>query len=255
MGCLFFLLSLSLPPQILPISTSWRTVNKTSWSNQRHTQICYIFPLWVIVKALLKQISLYLPSHSRIRIIVLTCDNNVMLQVCKKSSAKIKHACKITQITMMRGQYYFKWNLCSLSVCSCSWEDSRVPPLNLYWDTSTAEDLSCLKQSIETLFEIEGTSTQTHSSLCSWASVSEQIANNARSSDLVFRKYKQDSAFCASGVLQLAKTGPLVTKNFPLLRLPVFLSDALIAWRFYTPYYTLYDVNCTNLHILIARRM
>ena len=39
------------------------------------------------------------------------------------------------------------------------------------------------------------------------------------SSDFDFRKYKQDSAFRVSGVLQLAKTGPPVTKNFPLLRL------------------------------------
>ena len=43
------------------------------------------------------------------------------------------------------------------------------------------------------------------------------------SSDFVFRKYKQDNAFRVSGVVQLAKTGPLVTKNFPLLRL--FSSD------------------------------
>ena len=54
------------------------------------------------------------------------------------------------------------------------------------------------------------------------------------SSDFVFRKYKQDSAFRVSGVLQLAKTGPPVTKNFTLC--PLFLSDAKMAWRFYTPY-------------------
>ena len=54
------------------------------------------------------------------------------------------------------------------------------------------------------------------------------------SSDFVFRKYKQDSAFRVSGVMQLAKTGSLVTKNVPLLRL--FPSDAMMAWRFYTPY-------------------
>ena len=47
------------------------------------------------------------------------------------------------------------------------------------------------------------------------------------SSDFVFRKFKQDSAFRASGVLQLAKTGPPVTKNFPLRRL--FPSDATMA--------------------------
>ena len=69
------------------------------------------------------------------------------------------------------------------------------------------------------------------------------------SSHFVFRKYKQESAFCVSGVLQLAKTGPPVTKNFLLLRL--FSSDAMMGWRLYTPY----DVNRTNLHILTARGM
>ena len=52
-----------------------------------------------------------------------------------------------------------------------------------------------------------------HSSLCSWAGVSEQFANNVLLSDFVFRKYKQDSAFRVSDVLQLAKTGPPVTKT------------------------------------------
>ena len=47
------------------------------------------------------------------------------------------------------------------------------------------------------------------------------------SSDFVFRKYKKGSAFRVSGVLQLAKTSPLVTKNFPLLHL--FPSDAMMA--------------------------
>ena len=42
------------------------------------------------------------------------------------------HVCKISQITMILGQYYFNWNLRSLSVCSCSCADSRVPALNLY---------------------------------------------------------------------------------------------------------------------------
>ena len=46
-------------------------------------------------------------------------------------------------------------------------------------------------------------------------------------SDFVFQKYKQDSAFRVSGVLQLAKTGPPETKNFPLRRL--FPSDAMMA--------------------------
>ena len=69
------------------------------------------------------------------------------------------------------------------------------------------------------------------------------------SSNFVFWEYKQDSAFRVSGVMQLTKTGSLVTKNFPLLRL--FPSDAMMAWRFYTAY----DVNRTNLRILTVRGM
>ena len=49
--------------------------------------------------------------------------------------------------------------------------------IELLRDISIAEDLYCLKAVDRTLFEMEGT-TRTHSSLCSWASVSEQIANN-----------------------------------------------------------------------------
>ena len=152
--------------------------------------------------------------------------------------------CKITQITMMRGQYYFNWNLCFLSVCSCTCEDSRVPPLNLYYDISIAEDLHCLKAVNRNSVRNGGT-TRTHSSLCSWP-VYPNKSLTMSSSDFVFRKYKQDSAFRVSGVFQLAKTGPPVTKKFPLRRL--FPSDAMMAWRFYTPY----DVKCTNLHILTA---
>ena len=63
-----------------------RTVNKTSWSNPRQTRICYIFRLWVIIKALLKKNSLYLLSHVCIRIIMLTCPDN-------KSEVSRNHAC------------------------------------------------------------------------------------------------------------------------------------------------------------------
>ena len=49
------------------------------------------------------------------------------------------------------------------------------------------------------------------------------------SADFVFRKNKQDSAFCVSGVLQLPMTGPPLTKNFSVLRL--FLSHAMMAWH------------------------
>ena len=50
------------------------------------------------------------------------------------------------------------------------------------------------------------------------------------SSDFVFPKYKQDSAFYVSGALQLAKTGPPATKNF-LALLGLFPSDALMGNR------------------------
>ena len=239
------LLAFSLPPSadILPTSTSSRrTVNKTSRSNPWQAQNCYIFRVWVIIKALLKQISLYLLSHSRIRIILLICpdDINVILQVCKKSSAEIMRACKITQISMRRGQYYFHWNLRSLSVCSCLCKDLRVPHVNLNLDISMAEDMRCLK-AVDSNFVRNGEHI-TDAYFVAFA-VGPVYPNNPLtmcSSDFVFRKYKQDSAFRASGVLQLAKTGPTVTKNVPLLRL--FLSDLIMAWNFYTSY----NVNCTN---------
>ena len=47
------------------------------------------------------------------------------------------------------------------------------------------------------------------------------------SSDFVFRKCKQDSAFRVSGVLQLAKTGPPVTKNFTPSLIPLRCYDGL----------------------------
>ena len=122
---------------------------------------------------------------------------------------------------------------------SCSCEDSRVPPLillrHLYYRGSPL-----FKSRRYKLCSKWRDSTDAFVAL-QLAGVSEQIA--------IFRKYKQDSALRVSGVLQLAKTGPPVTKNFPLLRL--FPSDAMMAWRFYTPY----DVNRTNLHILTSRGM
>ena len=147
-----------------------------------------------------------------------------------------------SQTTRMRGQYYFNWDLRSLSVCSCSCEDSRVPPLNLYYNISIAEDFHCLK-AVETAgkhgrirrFTVGPVYSNKSLTMCS--------------SDFVFRKNKQDSAFRVSGVLQLDKAGPPVTKSFPLRCL--FPSDAMMAWRFHTPY----DVKCANLHILTARGM
>ena len=168
-----FPLSLSLPPQILPKSTlSQRTVNKTQQNilrqpEAKHGFLCYIVRLRVIIKALLKQISLYLLSHFRIRIIALTCPYNKSARNHQRKSCV---PAKIIQITMMRGQYYFNWNLRSLSVCCCSCEDSRVPDISI----AALQRISTVDRN----FVQNGETTPTHSSLCSWAHVSEQIANN-----------------------------------------------------------------------------
>ena len=124
-------------------------------------------------------------------------------------------------------------------------ESTTAKSLLRHLKSGIAEDLHCLK-AVNRNFLRNGGTARTHSSLCSWAGVCEQIANNVL---LLLLKYKQHSAFRVSGVSQLAKTGALVTKNFPLLRL--FPSNAMMAWRLYTPY----DVNRTNMHILTARGM
>ena len=78
---------------------------------------------------------------------------------------------------------------------------------------------------METLFEMEGQHRRIRRFAVGLVYPNKSLT--MCSSDIVFRKYKQDSAFRVSGVLQLAKIGPLVTKNFPLPRL--FRSDAMIA--------------------------
>ena len=149
-GCVFRFLSPSLRGSYLyqHLDERDKTRRRLEATRGKHGFVIFFDSelLWKLCWNKFPYISLL--SLSRIRIIVLTCpDNiNVMLQVCKKSSAEIMRACKITQITIrLRGQYYFKWNLRSLSVCSCSCEDSRVLPLNLYWDMSITEELHSLK--------------------------------------------------------------------------------------------------------------
>ena len=237
MGCFFFFLPPSADSaQINMISTNGKE-DVLKQPVKVNTDLLYFLAL-SYYKCSAEKISLYLPSHFRIRIIVLTYPENKSARNQPKSCLQ----CKITEITMMRGQYYFNWNLCSLSVCSCSCEDSRVPPLNVYYDISIAEDLHCFK-AVNRNFVRNGGTTRTHSRrirLFALGSVYPNKSLTMCSSDFIFRKYKQDSAFRVSGVLQLAKTGPSLTKNFPLCRL--FPSDAMMAWRFYTPY----DVKCTN---------
>ena len=105
--------------------------------------------IYYSIKALLKEISLYLLSHFRISIILLTCpDNiNVILQVWNQPKSHVP--AKSHKLHWRKASYlhYFHWNLCSLSVCSCSCEDSRIPhwQLNLNSDIFITEDLYCLK--------------------------------------------------------------------------------------------------------------
>ena len=169
-----FSLSLSLPPQILPISTFNISMNGKQdvlKQTEANTDLLY-FSALSYYKRSVEKISLYFLSHFRIRIIVLTCPDNKSARNQPRSCVSAK-----SQITMMRGQYYFNCNLRSLSVCSRSCEDSRVPPLNLYYDISIAEDLHYLK-AVDRNFVRNGGTTRTHSSLCSWTAVSEWIANN-----------------------------------------------------------------------------
>ena len=133
------------------------------------------------------------------------------------------HAClqnHTSLITMIRGQYYFNWKLRSLSSLFL-----------IVWRLKSTTDLYCLKDFDSNFVRTGGNITQTHSSLCSWAGVSEQIVNwECAFLTSSFRKISKTIAFHISGVRQLTKTGPPVTKNFPLFQL--FLSAAMMAWRF-----------------------
>ena len=151
-------------------SISQRTVN-----NPRQTRICYIFRLWIIIKALLNKMSLYLRSHFPIRIIVLKCPDN-------KSARNQPKSCvpAMQNYTNHNDARPILFQLkCSLPfrLFLFVWRLETVPPLNLYYDISIAEDLHCLK-AVDRIFVRNGGTTRTYSSLCSRAGVSEQIANN-----------------------------------------------------------------------------
>ena len=72
------------------------------------------------------------------------------------------------------------------------------------------------------------------------------------SSGFVFRKYKRDSAFRVSGVLQLTKTGPPVTIKLPTKEYSFAYSSQMLRWL---EGFTHNEVSCTNLHILTAHGM
>lgn len=57
-----------------------------------------------------------------------------------------------TKITMMRGHYYFNWNLWSLSLCSCSCEDLIVGQLYLDLNSTFAVDLDCCSKAVNNNF-------------------------------------------------------------------------------------------------------
>ena len=91
----------------------------------------------------MKQIPLYLLSHTRIRMIVLTC--TLYYTSARNHQPNSCVPAEVTQITMMWGQYYFNEILAPSRFVPVSCEYARVPQLNLYSDISIAGDLSCLK--------------------------------------------------------------------------------------------------------------
>ena len=149
MWTVFF--AISLPPSLRRFclyqnfKISQRTVNKTSWSNPRQTRIWYIFRLWVIIEALLKQIFLYLLSHFRIRIIVLTCPDN--------KSARNHQPKSCVPAKSHKSQ----------------WCEANIISIEIF---------APFQPKLDRTFVRNGGTTRTHSSFCSWAGVSEQIANN-----------------------------------------------------------------------------
>ena len=144
-----------------------------------HGFLCYIFRLWVIIKALSKQISLYLLSHFRIRIIVLTCPDN---QSARNHQPKSCVPCKITQIWNHNDARPISFQLKSslpFSLFLFVWrlQSTTTKSLSRHLNSGIAEDLPCLK-AVDRNFVRNGGTTWTHLSLCSWAGVSQHIANN-----------------------------------------------------------------------------
>ena len=134
-GCFF---AISLPPsadsaKINITSTNGKqdAARRLEATRGKHEFLCYIFRLWVIIKALLKQISLYLPSHFCIRIIVLTCPDNKSARnhqpkSCVPAKSYKSQWCEANIISIeIFAPFQFV-------VSSCSCEDLRVPPLILY---------------------------------------------------------------------------------------------------------------------------
>ena len=74
------------------------------------------------------------------------------------------------------------------------------------------------KKPIATLLEMKGTYKHGRIRRFAVGPVYPNKSLTMRSADFVFRKNKQGSAFCVSGVLQLPITGPPLTKNFSLLQ-------------------------------------
>lgn len=172
MGCFF---AISLPPsadsaKINTISTNGKqdAARRLKATQGKHGFLCYIFRLWVIIKALLKQISLYLLSHFRIRIIVLTWPvKSARIHQPKSCVPTKSHKSQVMRSSLPFSLFLFVWRLESTTTKSLLW----------HLNSGIAEDLHCLK-AVDRNFVRNGGTTPTHSSLCRWAGVSEQIANN-----------------------------------------------------------------------------
>ena len=147
-GCFF---AISFPPSadsakinITRISTNGKqnAARRLEATQGKHGFLCYIFRLWVIIKALLKQISLYLLSHFCIRVIVLTCpDNKSSLQeIISRNHACLKNHTNHIILFHLKSSlpfslFLFVWRL----------ESTTTKSLLRHLNSGIAEDLHCSK--------------------------------------------------------------------------------------------------------------
>ena len=158
-----FSLSLSLPPQILPKSTLSQTNGKQDVARHleatrgKHGLLCFIFRLWVIIKALLKKF-----PYICCRIIVLTCPDNKSARNHQRKSCvpAPNHANHndarpiILKSSLPFSLFLFVWRLESTTT---------TKSLLRHLISGIAEDLHCLK-AIDRNFVRNGGTTGLHSS-------------------------------------------------------------------------------------------
>ena len=175
--------AISLPPsadsaKINIISTNGKqdAARRLEATRGKHGFLCYIFRLWVTIKSLLKQISLYLLSNFRTRIIVLTCPDNKSARNHQPNHACLQNHTNHNDARPILFQLKSSLNF-SLFLFVWRHESTTTKSLLRHLNSGIVEDLHCLK-AVDRNFVRNGGTTRTHSSLFSWAGESEQIANS-----------------------------------------------------------------------------